>query len=97
MMFFHIFLFLFNYTNSLCDFIPCKWITQDGYFILQDGKRITQDVFSILQDIKWIIQGCLFYLQDSIFYIFVFLDSYAEQYTKIMQYNKITNQWYFFT
>ena len=52
MRFFHIFLFLFNYTNSLCDFIPCKLITQDGYFILQDGKRITQDVFSILQDIK---------------------------------------------
>ena len=44
--------FEFNYTNSLCDFIPCKLITQDGYFILQDGKRITQDVFSILQDRK---------------------------------------------
>jgi hypothetical protein len=52
MRFFHIFLFLFNYTNSLCDFIPCKLITQDGYFILQEGKQITQDVFSILQDRK---------------------------------------------
>jgi len=28
-----------------------------------------------------------------VFYIFfIFLDSYAEQYTKTMQYNKITNQ-----
>ena len=52
MRFFHIFLFLFNYTNSLCDFIPCKLITQDGYFILQDGKRITQDGYFILQDRK---------------------------------------------